>query len=32
METLIIAGGEIQIDILEKYYKNHIRREYHCCR
>lgn len=31
MDTLIIAGGDINIKNLEKYCKDHIRTKYHCC-
>ncbi len=31
METLIVAGGEINLESLKIYCKEHMRTKYHCC-
>lgn len=31
MNTLIVAGGDININNLEEYCNKHIRTKYYCC-
>lgn len=31
MDTLIIAGGDVDIENLAKYCKEHVRTKYYCC-